>query len=117
MNFARYMTDKCKGVIFRADVQNFQTQKGMGFSVRLNKMKRLSCKGCMECGGLESYFGEISNEWPIVGIEKVEHGKLYSLQVVNIEKDFESGIVDGWDLGLVEYKEEKEDEKGKSLEV
>jgi len=95
---------KCKGVVYKADVQHCKTQRGVLFSVRLNKMKRLSCPGCEQCGFLEDDLGEIDpKHWPIIGIATVEPGKLYTIDVVNIGRDLESGYVDAWDLKVTPF--------------
>ena len=96
--------DKCKGMIFKADVQHCRTERGILFSVRLNKMKRISCPGCMSCGATEDSLSEIDPKiWPILDIEKCKHGKLYILEYCNIATDWETGYVDSWDLRAVEY--------------
>lgn len=106
MNEIEHQVDKCKGVIFKADVGYFQTKRGFASSFRMNIMKRMSCPGCYVCGWLDEQLGEISNDWPVIGIQKVEHGKLYRLEICNETRDWESGCVDGWDLRLVEYVSE-----------
>ncbi len=96
----------CKGVIYKADIQHCKTKRGVLFSVRLNKMKRMSCQGCDDCDWLDDELNELDHEWyRIVGIEKVENGELYQLQVGNIGTDWETGIVDEWELCLSKVKE------------
>ena len=96
--------DKCRGAIFKGDVQHCKTERGVLYSIRLNKMQRLSCKGCEQCMAAEDEFGEIDPEhWPILGIEKVKHGKLYTIEYCNIQTDWETGYADSWDLRAVEY--------------
>lgn len=95
---------KCSGVVYKADVQHCKTQRGVLFSVRLNKMKRLSCPGCEYCGFLEDDLSEIDPKyWSIIDIATAEPGKLYTIEVVNIGRDWESGHVDSWDLKMVPY--------------
>ncbi len=107
----------CKGTIYKADVQHCVTKKGVLFSVRLNKMKRLSCKGCEHCGWLDDELSEIDPEvWPIIDIQDVEHGKLYVINVTNIAKDWETGFADSWDLKVNEYVPEKPQLKHKPLQ-
>lgn len=96
--------DKCRGAIFKADVQHCKTERGILFSIRLNKVKRLSCKGCEQCMVLEDEFGEIDPEYrPILDVKKVKHGKLYTIEYCNILTDCETGYADSWDLRVVEY--------------
>lgn len=98
--------EQCKGVVFKADVQHCRTQRGVLFSIRLNKMKRMSCTGCAYCWWLDEDLSNIDSEyWPIIDIEKAEHGKLYTIEMCNVGRDWESGHVDSWDLKLVPYEE------------
>jgi hypothetical protein len=95
----------CSGTVFKADVQNFRTNKGgFGFSVRLVPVKRLSCTGCEACGWQSEAFSEVGNDWPILNIETAEHDKLYEVGVCNIGTDWETGQVDEWDLELIPYE-------------
>lgn len=95
----------CKGSVFLAKVQHFQTSasQGFGFSVRLKKNKKLSCPGCRWCAWQSENFAEVCNDWPIHGIENVKDKKLYTIEVCNESKDWETGQIDSWDLKLVEY--------------
>ena len=95
---------KCRGIIFKADVQHCKTKRGVLFSVRFNKMKKMSCLGCEHCMGLEDQFNEIDwGYWPILDIEKVKDGKLYTIEYCNIQKELETGYADSWDLRMKEY--------------
>ena len=99
----------CHGTVYKADVQQCKTQRGFMLSIRLNEMKRLSCKGCGDkcCRGWEDdSLGEIDRDRGVAGMDKVEHGKLYIIKLCNISTDWETGIMDDWDLGLVEYNPE-----------
>lgn len=95
----------CKGLIFQADVSCCPTRKGIGFFVRLNLLKRKSCPGCIRCAALYDAIGDVDNDWMPIGIESVEHGKLYRLEICNASRDWETGIIDDWDIKLVEFKE------------
>lgn len=96
-------SNSCKGQIFRADVQMCMTKRGVMFSVRLNKLKRMSCPGCEYCSWITDDLSEIDpDHWPIIGIESAEHGKLYTLEMCNVGRDYETGMVDEWDLRVVE---------------
>jgi hypothetical protein len=94
----------CKGYIYKASVIHSNTSKGLGFSVKLVKSKQLSCPGCSSCGWLDDSLSEVNNEWPILGIEEAENGKLYTIDSCNESRDWESGIIDSFDLKLVPYK-------------
>lgn len=93
----------CQGSVFKATVNQYRTSRGFGFTVRLAKAVRLSCPGCPSCDWEHDGFSEVSNDWPILGIETAKDDSFYRLDICNIARDRETGIVDGWDLRLVEY--------------
>ena len=95
----------CQGTIYRADVYQGKTSRGIGFYVRLNEIKKYSCKGCETCGWQNDYLQEVNKDWPILDLENAVHGKLYRLTTVNESKDWETGYVDEFDLKIIEYKE------------
>lgn len=95
----------CKGRVYRANVSHCQTKTGILFAVRLREMKRLSCPGCEYCGWLDADLPELGLDWGIINITEAENGKLYTIEMCNIQRDWESGMVDDWDLKLVEYEE------------
>jgi len=99
--------NKCKGIIYRADVQHCRTAKGVMLSFRLNKLKKKSCSGCDTCMADEDQLSEIDiNIWPLIDIEKIKHGKLYKIEYCNMYIDYETGYADSWDLKVVEVNEE-----------
>lgn len=98
---------KCSGLVYRADVSFTTTKRGFGKFIRLNKMKRLSCPGCPNCEYLEESLSEFSEDYSVLGIDKVEDGKLYVLSSTNISLDWETGWVDDFDLCLEEYNTEE----------
>ena len=94
----------CKGLIFKAEVTQYRTNRGFAFTTKINKMKSMSCKGCEKCGSLEDIIYEfISNDSPIIGFYKVENGKLYTFNICNMYRDWETGYVEDYDLEIVEY--------------
>jgi len=98
-------TKTCQGAIFKAQVNHFLTKKeGFGFQVRLIPIKKLSCPGCIKCYWQSDDFSQVSNDWPIIGIDKCENGKLYKVSIYNESRDWETGFVDEWYLYLVEYE-------------
>ena len=103
---------ECKGVILRARVSHFADSNvdysiRIGLHIRFNMLKKKSCPGCDECFWIHDQIGEVSNDWPIADMDRVEDGKMYRIVIANVEKDWESGMVDAWDFGLVEFKEEE----------
>ncbi|MFA7287396.1 MAG: hypothetical protein WC055_00805 [Melioribacteraceae bacterium] len=95
---------QCTGKVYKASVQKFPTTKGFGMSIRLNELKRKSCS-CDKCQCLEDEISESMCDEGIIGLEDVKDGKLYTVGYTNITTDWESGIVDGWDLELIEIEE------------
>ncbi|MCK5235433.1 MAG: hypothetical protein KAR06_00495, partial [Deltaproteobacteria bacterium] len=77
------------------------------YKERMRLLKKKSCPGCENCGPtLEMLDEDVAEDnFPI--IDKIKHGALYTLQVVNITRDWESGTIDGWDHAFVEIEEEK----------
>ena len=74
----------------------------------MTPMKRMSCKGCEQCGYL---IGDLRDQmWenglsPIV--DTLEDKALYKLVVDNVSYDRESGIVDDWDIVFEKVKDEE----------
>jgi hypothetical protein len=97
---------ECKGLIFRAHINTFINVKGVYVvTKRLTPLKRKSCKGCEKCGWMMDEMQEfIGMEIPIG--DDVEDNKIYQLVVTGVGRDWESGIVDEYDLGFVEVKDE-----------
>lgn len=95
----------CQGTVFKASVQHYQTKKGgFGFQVRLVPVKKLSCPGCKSCGWEADNFGEVGNDFPIAGIEDCEDGQLYSITTCNESQDWETGMIDSWELCLLKHE-------------
>lgn len=93
---------KCRGVYFRGSVYEGWDGRTYSSIIRLKLLKRMSCPGCEHCGWIYDQLHEVGPDWPLVGIEKVEDGKIYTIGVCNESKDWETGIVDQWDLEVVD---------------
>jgi len=90
------MSNECKGLIFRLHINFFKNSKGhIVYKETMVPLKRRSCPGCQYCGFLLDDLSE-HDHMPIV--EDPEHGALYMLGVTNESRDFETGIIDDWDL-------------------
>ena len=112
----------CKGLFFRGYKNTFWSDGRYETKQGFRLLKRKSCKGWEEC---DSYDGEDSktmrcDHWLLddmrdmididgVIMPEVEDGALYTLRMTNVETDWESGIVDGWDYEF--YKVEENDTK------
>ena len=101
-------TITCKGLVFKGKVTQYLTNtKGNFEIVRKEKVrlsKRLSCKGCDHCGWLLDSINELSEN---VILPNIEHNELYSVHTINESRDWETGIVDDYDVEF--FKIEKSD--------
>ena len=97
----------CKGKIYKAKINNFINAKGEYINqIRMVPLKRKSCPGCQYCSNLIDNLLEISDMYETSDIlSNIEHGRLYSLTIVNQTRDFETGIIDDWDVEFVEINE------------
>ena len=112
--------EPCRGLIFRLRRSSWShTGDSVGFKYQFRLLKRKWCKGCDQCLFLWDDLNERIDDWgKDLSWSDIEFGNtdqaMYQLKVTNISRDWESGYVDDWDIGFVEYKEEKEcDQKKK----
>lgn len=100
--------NSCNGHIFRADCSQYYNpdRQVVGQSIKLCRLKRLSCPGCDRCGYLYDLLDDIGED-PIEGIESAEHGLVYELYGVfspagtfDLEPEYEG-------LAIREIKEEQ----------
>lgn len=106
----------CKGLVFRGKRNAFINGRGdYVYTERMALLKRKSCKGCQQCGYmLEELEEHLGNDCLPIMPAYLETDVMYKLEVTNISKDWETGIVDDWDLEFVKYVDEKDklDKKG-----
>jgi len=98
---------ECKGKIYRASRNEYVNDKGhYVYTERMVPLKRENCPGCHKCGYLDDDLQEFA-AWGegAVGMDDFEHGAKYELKVTNTYRDWETGIVDEWDLGFVKIKD------------
>lgn len=94
--------NKCKGKIYRGRVNAYIIKTGTYvYQEHMVYMKRLSCPGCEYCGFFDDYLDDVlgNKSYPI--IKNIEDKILYKLEVVNVSKDWETGMADDWDLEFV----------------
>lgn len=94
----------CQGNIFKASVSTYRTKRGFGQTVRFTRSARLSCPGCANCGWELEAISEISQDWPVLGIEEAKDGAFYGLELCSQSRDWETGLIDGWDLQISPYQ-------------
>lgn len=91
--------NECKGKLFRCkDTRYTYDEKGkiiFGHQTLMRELKRKSCPGCAHCEPMIDDLKDTSS--PIIK-PVVKHGGLYRLDYGNISRDWETGIVDDWDL-------------------
>ena len=88
----------CKGRFFRCIINNHLSNDG-GYveQTRMKPLKRMSCKGCEDCDHIDDGMQEmLENDCPLI-IKNPVHGGTYRLDIGNIESDWQTGIIDGWD--------------------
>lgn len=97
---------ECKGLIFRGKCNSFINSNGeYVYQERMYPLKKKSCSGCDKCGFLHETLEEYLSNGLNPIISNIEHNALYKLTDVNIQKDWESSIVDDYDLEFVRIKE------------
>jgi len=105
--------ETCKGLIFRADVSSWVgSDSDVNFRERFRFVKRLSCPGCVRCDWLlEDLNNRIGDKWlkdTVVRPIEVTHGELFTLRATNMSRDWETGVIDEWDLEFVKLEENYE---------
>ena len=96
--------DTCDGLYFRAEVSEYLSGNGdINFRQRMRPLKRLSCTGCGVCWDIMDCLNEQIGPYMDASAfpENVETGHVYKLDFVNITTDWETGIVDGYDIMFV----------------
>ena len=98
----------CVGKIYRCKINRFlNSKKEYVEQVRMIPQKRLSCRGCQHCGYLEEQISDfIQNKESLLPEEPV-NGALYHIEIINEVQDWETGIVDEWDLAFIKMETEE----------
>lgn len=96
--------EQCKGLVFRGYKSMFWTGEKLEERKGLRFLKRKSCKGCQFCSYILDNMNEnISGE--MINLDNIEDRKLYTIYYGNFSRNWESGIVDDWDVIIEEIKE------------
>ena len=98
----------CPGIVYKARLSTY-IEKGGGYveTMKLVPNKTKSCEGCDNCPCLEDALCDLIDSDRPPDLSKVEDGKFYYLIIINESTDWETGIVDDWELGFTEYVEDK----------
>lgn len=112
LNVKKEDTEPCKGLFFRASKTSWMNCEGLGTTTRLRLLKRMSCKGCYSCDWFEEDFNESQyltghGDFPWIGINEIEHGKIYGLST-NSWQDYHGDH--DYEVSLVEVKSENNNE-------
>lgn len=83
--------------VVRITTSTYTTNRGVVSQRTMNCLKRKSDLS------IDDFCGYIVESLPL-NFYEVSDG-LYELSAINISKDWETGIIDDWDVILVEYKE------------
>ena len=102
--------EECKGLIFRCEITSWVgSDNDVNFKERYRFIKSASCPGCEQCGFLWDDLHERTCD-PIYQtiLRNGDHGKLYELKVTGVSHDWETGIVDDWDIEFVKLPEDQQ---------
>ena len=100
----------CEGWFFRGIENHYFNGTDLVSTKRLRKLKRKSCSnpGCPTCDWLHEIF-IYHHEMDYQDMSFVEQGKLYQLVIVP-HRDWESGIVDDYEIEFEERQDDKHKE-------
>jgi hypothetical protein len=98
--------ESCKGQVYRLRKTVYIGAKGrIVESISMSLLKRKSCLGCVQCSGIiENLSEDIDGGLDIR--PDIEDQALYVLDVVDIGRDYETGVVDEWHAAFIKIKEE-----------
>lgn len=102
--------DPCKGLVFRGYRSQFAYKGHIGERQGLKLLKRKSCHGCPKCGPILDSAAELTADLSIL-FDEIQDGALYTLTYTNVSRDWESGVVDDYDIAAELLPEEQQDRK------
>lgn len=102
--------NKCRGLVFRGHSSQYVYKGVIGYRQSINLLKRKSCIGCSKCGWMFDEAHEFARNKSII-FPGIDEGRLYTVKVTNISRDWESGYVDDYDLEIVPLPREEQDRK------
>lgn len=94
--------DTCKGQIYKCE-QSFFLDKRERYveKVRMVPMKKLSCPGCKNCGGIIDAYSEFAYDHGIDIRPAIFHNEFYILDIVDKSRDWKTGIVDDFGMAFI----------------
>jgi hypothetical protein len=93
------VSNSCIGLVFKGYKSLFKVKNRVELRQGIRLLKRQSCPGCSNCMWLMDDINE-SIACGNVIFPEIENEKLYSVRMVNISRDWESGFVDDYDLEI-----------------
>jgi hypothetical protein len=88
----------CKGLLFRGRVNNYCQNTKIVWRQELHLLKRRSCSGCDKCWWIFDELHEQQMNGVILPQNGIEDGMLYRIRTTNHSRDWETGIIDDYDL-------------------
>ena len=89
----------CKGLVYRLSINQFINKRGqIIYKETMTPLKRESCPGCEQCGWLKDALKEQIAIEDAVSFDDMEHNAKYYLTTTNESRDWETGIIDDYDL-------------------
>jgi len=105
----------CKGLVFRCTQNTYFNQEKLQMveTRKMTLLKRKSCKGCAECGGLLDFAKEVLADYDSIPIKYVDTFKEYTVNVTDDEIEFvpikETLPINArFDVFIADYKAHKE---------
>lgn len=101
--------DACKGQVFKGYNSTFYHKGRIECRQGIRLVKSLSCPGCKVCGGAWM-IGEVSEhiEGQTFLMAEIDHGELYGIRVTNKSTDWETGLLDSYDLEVYKISSQEE---------
>ena len=91
---------KCKGIYFRVSSNDYVSHDGIyHYQLKIYPLKRMSCRGCAACECLLDDY-KITGEMPLLP-KGINDGDIVELKVIRQSRDWETGIIDGFEPGFV----------------
>lgn len=97
---------ECKGQIYRLRKSVYIGKNGnIDEKISMLPLKRKSCPGCIRCGGItENLLEDLDDGLDIRPC--IQDQGLYRMEVVDIGRDWETGIIDEWHLAFIRIEKE-----------
>lgn len=94
-------TKPCKGLFFRGYSSVYYRNGIIKRTDELRLLKRMSCPGCDKCGWVLDTLSECTDN---IIIPAIKNGKIYSIHSINESRDWETRIIDSYDLEFFEVE-------------